>query len=84
VNAQRTRCRSCNAPVLWLRHEETGKTAPIDAAQDRERGNILINMDAGTYHIVPASGRDAERDWLHTNHFATCAFAPIWKGGNTR
>jgi hypothetical protein len=74
------RCRSCGALILWLRHEESGKTAPVDAEQN-PLGNILVNRDAGTYRIVPAAARDANRDWLHTNHFATCKDAPTWKGG---
>lgn len=82
--AEKQHCRSCKALIYWLRHEATGKTAPVDVAQDAS-GNLLINLDAGTYRNVPASERETHKDWLHLNHFATCPNAPSWhkyaKGG---
>lgn len=77
MSATRQNCRSCGEPIYWLRHETTGKTAPVDLAQSAG-GNLLINLDASTYRNVPASEREAHKDWLHTNHFATCKDAPSW------
>lgn len=62
-------CRSCGAPVVWLRHERTGKAAPIDAIAVREGGNILLDRAAGTYRLVP-QGEPARHPMLYINHFA--------------
>jgi hypothetical protein len=67
------RCRTCGAGILWLVHERTGKTAPIDARVYAD-GNVLVDLDAGTYRIV-APPREA-----HKNHWATCSSPPA-KGG---
>ncbi len=59
-------CRSCGAAIYWLRHEKTGKLAPIDAAPS-PNGNCLLNLKDGTYRL--ALGQDGT---LHIHHFATC------------
>lgn len=76
--SERKTCRSCGAEVVWLKHVRTGKPAPIDAVPN-PAGNIVIHLDRGTYENVPADERDTQRDWLHTNHFQTCASADFWK-----
>jgi hypothetical protein len=69
-----TTCRSCGASIYWLRHEVTGKAAPIDAVS-REGGNVEIDLERGAYRIVPATcGEPA-----HTNHFATCPQQAAWR-----
>lgn len=62
---------------MWLVNEQTGKRAPIESAPD-ERGNILVNLERGTYRILPADEHEAHRGWLHLNHFATCPQAKDW------
>ena len=44
------RCRSCNAEVYWLKHEKTGKAAPINVGGDPQ-GNITVSLSAGTYRV---------------------------------
>jgi hypothetical protein len=76
-------CRSCQAPVLWLKNIVTGKPAPIDA-EPAPNGNIRVDVAGEYYSVVAGQDRaDAlERgDPLHTNHFATCPQARSWKGG---
>jgi hypothetical protein len=64
----------CSEPVLWLRHETTGRTAPIDP-EPVEGGNIAIvgSGEHRMYRIVPAPERVGK---LHTNHWATCSDPP--------
>lgn len=64
----------CRAQVLWLRHETTGKTAPIDP-EPVEGGNIAITGEGEhrMYRIVPAAERVGP---LHLNHFSTCLDPP--------
>lgn len=60
----------CKAAIYRLRYPATGKSAPIDV-DPVSNGNIAIDLDAGTYEIVPKDQR-AARDGLHVNHWATC------------
>lgn len=69
----------CNASVLWLKYELTGRPAPIDAEPDPAgNGNVRIDLEAGTYAIV--SGEELEQaheagEPLHLNHWVTCPAA---------
>jgi hypothetical protein len=64
----------CRAQVLWLRHETTGKSAPIDP-EPVEGGNIAIvgEGEHRMYRIVPAGERVGP---LHLNHWVTCTDKP--------
>ena len=64
--AKTSACTSCGAPIYWLKHEKTGKLAPIDAAPSAN-GNCLVNLQDSTYRL--ALGQSGT---LYTNHFATC------------
>lgn len=70
-------CRSCHAPVIRLDHERTGNEAPIDRDPTPD-GNIAIDLEAGTYRIVPKAERDQYVGQLRKNHFATCPQAEQW------
>jgi hypothetical protein len=75
-------CRSCQAQVVWLRNTTTGKSAPIDQALVPD-GNIVVDLEAGTYRVLTGDAREdaVDRgDPLHFNHFITCPQAPAWKG----
>lgn len=65
-------CGSCNAEIIWLKHVETGKPAPIDWLP-HPKGNIVITPEA--YRIVTGEERERMLDHgiaLHSNHFMTC------------
>jgi hypothetical protein len=67
-------CRSCGRPIYWLRHETTGKHAPIDAER-REGGNIAIDLEHGYYHVMPlVAGLPA-----YVNHFSVCPQQAAWR-----
>ena len=70
-------CGSCGEPLYWLKHERTGKSAPIEQ-KCTDHGNVEINLMRGTYRIVPKEERAAYLGWMHLNHFAECPQAPIW------
>jgi hypothetical protein len=76
-----SKCRSCEADVIWLEHERTGKPAPIDAKPTSD-GNIVVDDVGGTYSVVPEQVRDNLIEAgmpLHTNHFATCPQRAAWR-----
>lgn len=73
------KCKSCGAPVLWLKHHQTMKLNPIDAAPDRN-GNLAISREKGLYRI--ATGNEIEiakheGKNLYISHFATCQDADL-------
>lgn len=71
--SSRTTCRGCHEPILWRRHEGTGRLAPIDAEPCKE-GNIVI-LDAELYRVLPP-GHGSAGAPRHTNHWATCTRPP--------
>lgn len=77
-------CSSCGAPVLDLKHERTGHLAPIDAQPLAHGGNIVVDLEAGTYRVLDAKERQAHyaqspRSGLYKSHFATCPDAPQFR-----
>lgn len=61
-------CKSCRAPIYFLRKEGTENNPnPIDANKCLPgTGNITINLEAGTYRVVGKGNGD------HVSHFVTC------------
>jgi hypothetical protein len=73
-------CRSCGAPVIWRKHNETGKPLIIDATPVAN-GNIVLLEDGEHYRILhqPAVRETYEGD-RYIAHWATCPDAAKWKG----
>lgn len=67
------RCKSCNAPVIWVRMAASGRPAPLDATPVLQ-GNIIIRDGQG--HVVDATYPSEAR---HLSHFATCPQAASWR-----
>lgn len=75
--ATEQKCRTCGAPVVFLRHIRTGKVAPIETTPSPD-GDVAVGAQ---YMIVPALQRDAYRargELLYKNHYATCPQARFW------
>jgi hypothetical protein len=64
--AKTSACKSCGQPIYWLKHETTGKLAPIDTTPS-PTGNCLVNLQDSTYRLALGQGGT-----LYTSHFATC------------
>jgi len=81
MNAEKSVCGSCGAPIWWLKHERTGKPAPIDFYHNQE-GNIIIALELGVYAVAPKAQAEEMRragEPLHTNHFMTCPQSKTWR-----
>jgi hypothetical protein len=68
-------CRDCGKEIIWLKHDKTGKSAPIE--RDRSKlGNIVISEEQGLYRIATEAEYDkhllADSPILRLNHFASC------------
>lgn len=75
-----TACRSCDAPVIWIKHAKTGTPAPIDAEPTPD-GNVMLSGDCYIVLGTAEARAEARRNGfdLHTNHFQTCKDAKRWK-----
>lgn len=74
-----TTCRSCGAPLLWVRME-SGKRMPLDSVPD-PLGNICALMDRDTGQHVGWYARDLDKAQRYRSHFATCPHAEKWRQG---
>jgi hypothetical protein len=61
-----TRCRSCNAPILWARTPK-GRRIPIDIAR-REDGRIVLVHDQVREPPLAKVVDDAELEQLRRDH----------------
>lgn len=68
-----SKCRSCNAPIIWAL-TESGRQMPVDA-EPSERGNLML-VRQGTSVVVKVQ---APAPGLHRPHFATCPQAESWR-----
>lgn len=64
-------CRSCQAPIRWCKHVNTGRPAPIDA-DPVEDGNITL---AGSMYAVVVRAATTDPGPFYKNHFVTCPHA---------
>lgn len=79
-----TKCRSCEAPIVWARHAGTGRRVPVDAEPTTDGNVELHNAAAGTdgppvvecnvHHQPPLDAGP-----LRLSHFVTCPQAAAWK-----
>ena len=73
---------SCGASVWFLRHERTGKVAPINVAPT-PGGNIAVDLATCVYRLIPACDRQ-EGALHHTNHFMDCPVAAVYTRHGSR
>jgi hypothetical protein len=71
-----TSCRSCQAPVRWVR-TEGGRAMPLDP-EPVDAGNVVIVRE-GPPPVVRYVAADEEPGPRFTSHFATCPDAPSWR-----
>jgi hypothetical protein len=70
--------------VIDLKHERTGKLAPIDSLPVVHGGNVIVNLEAGTYRLVSKAERLARMgqenpEQLYLSHFFTCPDRDYWR-----
>lgn len=74
------RCQGCNALVVFLSHEVSGKIAPILATEPTGefagKGNIAVDIELGTYRIIKKDEEYAGPRYL--NHYANCPNAHLF------
>ena len=76
-----SRCKSCNAPIIWAQNESTGRAMPIDA-DPVDGGNVLIldpEPDGIWFRVLNKEEVAKMQEPLHTSHFQTCPNAGEWR-----
>jgi hypothetical protein len=71
-----SRCRSCQAPIIWAVTAE-GRKMPVDAAPHQD-GRLVLSWkeDGWQVRVAPHGGSLTQR---HRPHFATCPDADSWR-----
>ena len=80
-----TKCRSCNAEIMWKLNNSSRQIAPIDA-EPSDQGNIR-SLLGGEYAVLTGAELTEARqngEKLHTNHFQTCTNPKDWKRGTKK
>ena len=72
-------CRSCDAPIFWVKMAATGKKMPLDP-HPRADGNIVLlaTSDPDGTPLAEYSSGQAPISWSgerYASHFATCPHA---------
>lgn len=64
-------CRTCSAPVVWAKHESTGKRMPLNRDP----------IPGGPYQIDERGIARVDRSYPEgrISHFATCPQAKSWR-----
>ena len=75
-------CRSCGAPITWIR-TKNGKPHPVDPAKHyiiKGEGSATLVTEAGTFirgeFVSVEEGANGEG---YISHFATCPNASRWR-----
>lgn len=73
---ERRQCEKCGAEIVFLRHERTGKLAPVEAAPNRT-GNFVVDWESRTYKTFFELKRP-DQDY-YQNHYVTCPSAQFFR-----
>lgn len=73
-------CRSCGAPVLWRRHAETHRWAPLDATPRADGAFVLVLGTTDYRAATDADRRQRVPAPRFVSHFASCEQADKWRG----
>jgi hypothetical protein len=65
-------CKSCSAPIEWVKSARTGKAMPLDAG-DAPDGNLVV-LDGVAHPALQGDTRPRRK-----SHFATCPQAAEWR-----
>lgn len=68
-----TICKTCKAPIRWVKLSKTGKNIPLDPEPSPE-GNVYISTSGRALVLDKDLVKRAKAadEPLHTSHFATC------------
>jgi hypothetical protein len=76
-------CRSCHAPIVWLRIRPGGRRMPIDA-EPSPAGNVLVDFAAAAGLVLSVASvavikAETPDEPLYLSHFVTCPQSDAWR-----
>lgn len=79
-------CRSCQAPILWVRTERGAKMPldpePAERATNPTARGLFVLRDTKSAEgplAIAITPRTFEDEQAYTSHFATCPHAAQWR-----
>jgi hypothetical protein len=74
-------CRSCEAAIIWARHEVSQKLHPFDAVPVDAMGmHTFVLREHGFDVVAIATPPGVFADEPHyVSHFSTCPHAELWR-----
>jgi hypothetical protein len=69
-------CERCGAEIVFLRHDRTGKLAPMEALPNRA-GAFTVDWQNKTYATFFGL-KELDQDY-YQNHYATCPSAQFFR-----
>ena len=73
----KTSCKSCGAPIVFVRAAATGKLMPVNWEPDPDRGNVEMVDGKAVVHAQPPLLPTGD---LYLSHFASCPSAAEHRG----
>lgn len=82
---EKRRCEKCGTDIIFLKHEKTGKLAPIEL-QQRAQGRFAVNWSDLSYRTVAGTAKDGTafsqrkpgQDYWE-NHYLSCPEAQFFR-----
>lgn len=75
-----TRCKSCDAPIRWIKMAGSGKAMPLDDAPSPQ-GTVAVEQGVG--HVLTGLAIVEYAGPLFLSHFATCPDRTKWRKEDT-
>jgi hypothetical protein len=75
-----SKCRSCQAEILWILLQPSGSRHPIEA-EPRPDGTILVVTVQGKLEgtVLSKARRETAEGPLYRSHFASCPNSSLWR-----
>lgn len=64
-------CRSCGAPILWVRMAKSGKANPLDPIP-HPTGNVVLDDGGRAHYLKRGQERFIAPSERYVSHFSTC------------
>lgn len=64
-------CRSCGAPIRWVRMAESGRANPLDP-NPHPSGNIALDAEGKAHYLKRGQETFIAPSERYVSHFSTC------------
>lgn len=82
---ERRQCEKCGKEIIFLKHEKSGKLAPIEVEPQPE-GRFEVDWDSNSYRTIAGKSKDGSLfsqrrhgESYYENHYVTCPEAQFFR-----